>query len=393
MKPSIADTGACHRLRVLAAVIASCSVAGLALGHTIPLVSLVLEHRGFDGAMIGLQGAAPALGILLGSPLVPRLVRLLGARNLLLVSITLVALPVLALSAVENFGQWLGLRFLMGAGAGMLFTVSETWINQVVEDAVRGRWIAVYVTVLAGCTAAGPLLIGFTGIHGVLPFAVPAVIMASGALPLLWLRGRTPDLPGQAAFSAIGFARVAPVICAAVLLFAFMDGLVLSILPLFGLLNGYPPPLAAAMVTALLAGNLFLQFPIGWLADHMDRTRLLAMLALAVLGFSVVLPLVAPGPLLWPSLFLLGASAGGMYTVAVILLGQWYRGADLVAANAAFGMLWGLGHLLGPLGGGAAVQWGGADGLPLVLALATLLFLGLLWRLGGVVPRALRTPI
>ena len=46
---------------------------------------------------------------------------------------------------------------------------------------------------------------------------------------------------------------------------------------------------------------------------------------------------------------LLGAAAGGIYTLALVLIGQHFRGPDLVTANACVGLLWGVGSLLGPL--------------------------------------------
>lgn len=87
-----------------------------------------------------------------------------------------------------------------------------------------------------------------------------------------------------------------------------------------------------------------------------------------VIGLGLPLLMNYPA-LLWPSLVILGAAAGGVYTLAIILIGQAFSGPDLVTANASAGLLWGIGSLLGPLLSGAAMN-GGTHGLPLTLSAA-----------------------
>src|SRR3546814_3441472 len=50
----------------------------------------------------------------------------------------------------------------------------------------------------------------------------------------------------------------------------------------------------------------------------------------------------------YPILFLWGGAAFGLYTVAVTMLGERYRGGELAAANAAFVMMFEIANLTGP---------------------------------------------
>lgn len=361
--------------RALAAIIASVSVVGLSLGLTIPLVSLNLEYRGYDSALIGLMAAMPAIGILAFSPLVPRLVGWLGARRVLWLAIMTGCFAVIIMALHDGYPAWLLLRLILGAANAVLFTVSETWINQLANEHNRGRLIAFYVTVLSLFFAVGPLVISITGSQGTLPFLVAGGILAVAALPLLWLGNVLPVIAGTSSFSVLGFFRVAPSLCAAVALFAFMDGSAISLLALFGLRHGYEESLAALMITALIIGNVFLQFPLGWLADRMNRYALLALCAGVLMLSSLLLTWLVGNVLLWPMLILLGAAAGGVYTLAMIIVGQRFSGAELVTANAAFGTLWGIGVLLGPLIGGISMHLHDPDGLIYCWALAAGLFL------------------
>ena len=81
------------------------------------------------------------------------------------------------------------------------------------------------------------------------------------------------------------------------------------------------------------------------------------------------------GLALWIGLF------SGVYIVAMALVGERFRGPDLVTANAAMGLLWGLGSLTGPALSGAAMDIWDPDGFPGTLAAFTALVLLLtVWR-------------
>ena len=366
--------------RPLLAIIASISAVGLSLGLTIPLVSLSLEQRGVDSTLIGVMASMPAVGILLFSPLVPALVNRLGARLALLGAVVVGAASVFSLTLFDHYIVWLLARAVMGAADALLFTVSETWINHIAHERNRGRLVALYITVLSVCFALGPGLIALVGSQGALPFVLSGMIFCSAALPLLWandgLRMET-ESPG---FSVLGFFRVAPAVSAAVLLFSFLDGSGLSLLPLFGLRHGHDEATAALMISVMLGGNILLQYPLGWLADRFSRDRLLFACGLGFTATALLLPLVVSSVLLWPLLVLLGISAGGVYTLALIMVGQRFHGVDLVTANAAFGVLWGLGSLFGPLCAGLGMAALDPDGLPLTWAALGIIFLVLLWR-------------
>ena len=95
---------------------------------------------------------------------------------------------------------------------------------------------------------------------------------------------------------------------------------------------------------------------------------LAGLAALGVAG-ALLLPLVdLSGRLIVVHLVLLGAVGFGTFTVSLIALGDALTGAELVAANAAFGLLWGLGNFAGALGTGWLMDTVGTIAFPLALA-------------------------
>jgi MFS family permease len=140
---------------------------------------------------------------------------------------------------------------------------------------------------------------------------------------------------------------------------------------------------ALTLLTALLAGYTLAHVPCGWLADRVDRRRLLlAMTAVAAAIYLTVPAAVGSAWLAWPVLFLAGCALSGLWTASVVLLGQRFAGAELAGAYVASGILYGIGTIAGPLLTGIIVDRTSLAVLPLVLAgfCVAYLPLGLLHR-------------
>jgi len=112
-----------------------------------------------------------------------------------------------------------------------------------------------------------------------------------------------------------------------------------------------------------------LQLPLGWLADHMHRHRLLLLcLVTTMIGFLVLPQFVSQsvgGPVF---AFALGGVEGMIYALGVILLGQKFRGADLAAASVLYTGMWGAGTMLGPALVGAGMDIFGENAMSYLIA-------------------------
>jgi MFS family permease len=123
------------------------------------------------------------------------------------------------------------------------------------------------------------------------------------------------------------------------------------------------------MLAAFIVGNAVLQFPIGWLADHMSKRKVMAGCGIVTALGSALIPLSFETWLLWPVLLITGAASAGIYTVALSELGDRFSGTELVAGTASFATMWGGGAIAGALVAGWAIQGFGPDGLPYSIAL------------------------
>lgn len=367
------------------AVTAAVISIGLALGITLPLVSLRLEGWGYGVFSIGVMAAVPAFSSLLGANLTGRLAAWATTPQLMRASLLMGALSVAGLALLPHYAVWLVLRLLTGIALTVVFILGESWINQLAVEHLRGRLVALYGTGYALSQLSGPLLLGVLGTEGDSGFWFSGVLLVVGACLLLG-RGGAPqqEAHGASARQLLHFCRGLPAIAWAVVLFAAFEAMMLTLLPIYALRQGFGQDGALAMVSTVVVGNALLQLPLGWMADRVPRQALFRSCGVALLLASLAIPPLLHTPAIWPALVVFGASAGGLFTLSLILIGERYRDDQLVRANAHVAQLWGIGCLLGPLSTGAASQWISGHALPLLLAGGAAVFIVLAWRRGGV---------
>ena len=164
--------------------------------------------------------------------------------------------------------------------------------------------------------------------------------------------------------------------------------MILTLLPVYCLQQGFTTEVALFMVSTVVVGDAVLQLPIGALADHMSRRTLFTGCAVTLMCSSLAIPLLLNTPAIWPLWVLFGASAGGLFTLSLVLIGERYRDDALVRANAHVAQLWGIGCLLGPLLAGAGSQWISGHALPLLMAVGAAGLVVLTRRRGAFEPAA-----
>ncbi|HMB77513.1 MAG TPA: MFS transporter [Kiloniellaceae bacterium] len=342
------------RIGIVGAIVCT-GIFALTIGLTFPLLAFVLEAQGYDETAIGLNAAMTPLGIMAASPLVPWATKRLAAWQVAVFCLLASGIFLLLLGLTKSYGAFLLLRFLLGISDCGVFVVSETWINQLADRRSRGRVIGIYATALSAGFAAGPLILSVIGIEGFVPFGIAGVLCAASILVVLTIRKATPDVTREKSASPWIFLRLAPTLLLAIGAFAFWESAMLSLFPLFGLDHGLTAAAITFAIAVCVLGNTVFQIPIGWIADMSSRRSvLIACAAVGVLS-AALLPALINGALpLYILLAVWGATAGGLYTMAMAELGDRFSGARLVAGNAAFAVAYGLGGMIGaPITGGA----------------------------------------
>ena len=365
-------------LRAMFAVIVCAGLVGLAFGYSLPLLAIIMERQSIGATLIGLSAASESAAILLFGPFVPRIFRVLGLRRAMFVATLISALALGALAFTDPLYAWFPLRFVLGGAIFLVLIASDIWITQGASSARRGRMVAVYGTAITGGMAVGSLLVPVVGTEGDFPIYIGTAILAAAILPLLLAYGPAPVMEQGGRLRALALILAMPVLFGAVLAFGVIHSGAISLLPIFGLHLGMTVQISSLLVTAFVIGSIVLQFPIGWLADYIERMRTLLACALAGSAAAIILPFsIGTDWLMWISLFVIGGTGVSLYTISLTILGDRYRGGELAAAVSLIAMTLAVGSTFGPLISGVAIEAWDPYGLNLVIIGAYCMVLGL----------------
>ncbi len=355
----------------LAAVLASTVGLGLAYGVGYTVTAVRFQEWGAPGWLTGVAGAVPSLAVVALVPFAPRLAGRFGTVPVMVAGAALVALSFVLMPLLEGVGWWLLLRLLSGAGLTLPWLVGETWINTVVSDRVRGRVLGLYAMLLFSGWAVGPLLVDALGSSGPAPFAVGVAGMVLCAVPLLLARRLAPAVPAHGRVSLVAAVRLAPLAMLAAAVGGVAEFGYISLLPAYAVEAGATTTTSLRLLTVLLVGGICLQVLVGWLADHVDRTRLLAALGTVLAGGAALFAtqVGTGGVPAYLAAFALGGVVVAFYAVGLTMLGERVPTGQLVVANAGFLVSYEVGATVGPVLGGAAMDLWPPHGLALLVAL------------------------
>ena len=383
-----------RRTRSIFACIAAMTTVTITLGLSWPLLAIVLEKQGVPAWLNGLSASAQMIAVLAIAPLGPRLIGWLGNTRVIALGIVGMVVSLGLLPVFDNVWMWFPIRFALGFASELIFTGGDIWINQIARDRTRGRLLGVYGMFVHGGFALGPIGIVLLGSDDWTVLYLGMAVISLGLIPMYFARGNAPRIKGKPRARMFHFLRIAPSLMIAGLMFGLIDSATLSLLPVYGIDKGLDEQTAALLLTMFVIGSVIGQLPIGWLADHVDRRRLLAACVLvSMLSIGCIPFVIGSLALTWTVMILMGISLGSFYVIAMAMIGVRFKDADLVGINASFVFLWGVGGVMGPFFSGSAMDVMGPEGMPLMGVIFCALFLiFLLWRMRVMEPieRAVR---
>lgn len=347
-------------LRAAFAAIASISSIGIALGLAFPLLSIILDNRGYSGAVIGanaaMAGVASVAAVWLVTPCVTRF----GVTGSLVLAALVASVSLMGFYLLDSLWAWFALRTSFHGALTLSFALSEFWINSATSEKRRGLMLGIYATVLSAGFGIGPAILANTGAGGIAPFLIGSVIIAGAALPILAVSARQPALDEHMGSSSafLRYVWVVPLATAAVFVFGAVEQSVLPLMPIYGQRIGFSEATVPYLLMAVAAGNVSLQIPLGMLSDRLpDRRYALYLCGVVGAAGTALIPFVADNTvLLFGTLFVWGGTISGLYTVGLAHLGSRLKGSELALANSAFVFCYCLGMMAGPQVSGIAMD-------------------------------------
>ncbi len=354
------------RTRCLILLIAALSVVSMTSSLLWPILAESLSNRGYSESAISISAAIQFAGIMIVAFAATRIIPWLGVLRSVGLGLALVGAALLVMPFIRDYATWCVLRFILGIGNSLLFTTGDTWINHILEDRVRGRWLGIYSTVGMTGWAVGPIVGATLDPETAWPFlcGLLAVLMTSALLVptrRIAFHFAVDEREDRGSRKLLLVFLAAPTVLLSSAMFGVLEGGMQSFAHLYtmSVLGDEFRQTGYAVIWVGSVGAIFFQYPVGWLADRVHRGWLLVACVMVIALTMSSLPWLihagtAPwwspdGLLLWAVIVLWGGAMGAVFTVGITLLGQRFRSVDLVAANAVFALLFGVGGMAGPL--------------------------------------------
>jgi len=375
-------------------VIAAIFMLMVGAGFISTLVSLRLAEAGWNPMFIGLVATAYFGGLTLGCLYVYRIIGRVGHIRAFAAFVALLSASTLAYSTHQGLVFWGVLRFIDGLCLAGVYVCLESWLSDRAEPGSRGKVLAVYMIALYGGQALGQFLLS-VGERPSMVFVAASILISLSVLPITLTRNTSPIIVAAPALSIRRLFRISPLGFIGATATGLALGSFYGLGAVYAQRLGLNLPGTAAFMSAVIAGGVVLQWPLGWLSDSLDRRRVIVGVMAGATVVSAMIAALGAGPWLLPVGALFGGLSFALYPLCVAHTNDHVTVDERIGASGGLVLVYSGGAAAGPALAAVAVSLFGAAGLFGFIAVCTgsaLIFA--LWRLAArnSVPSHLQQP-
>ncbi|MCX8044089.1 MAG: MFS transporter [Desulfobacterota bacterium] len=331
----------------LPAVLVATFTSGFAFGVALPIASVILEERSVATPLIGLTATIVFVGWALGSPFAGRMIELHGVRRTLFSAMFIAGCCMVGHGLIRSLPFWFFVRLFIGCASAAIFTACETLINRIGTNANRGMYLGLYACAFSASLMVGPAGLWLLQFGTWLPFLVSGIFCCCAAFVVRPFIPQSHE-PAPEATLDLSFVRRIALSLTAMLMAGFLEGALISLIPVYALRRGFGEAQAAMLMSSFMIGHGCMPPLMGLVSDRIGlRSGLLVTYGLGSVSF--VMLIFIPGSI-WIAgmLFIGGAAVGALYPLAIGLLATALSSSELPRGNALTAFCYGIGSIIGP---------------------------------------------
>ena len=342
------------------------------------LVSLRLIQAESSPVVISLVQSAYYVGLTLGALSGGVLIGRVGHHRAFVTFAAVAAICALGYTASNAPLVWVCIRFVTGLCLVGIFNVVESWLNEVSTNTQRGRVFSTYLVVNDLGVGAGQFLIGLADTTGFALFAIASALFSASLIPLA-IAGQhacpTTNHATSGSQLTLGLSglrtvyRDAPLGLLGCLAAGLLTSSFFTMQPVFMRMVGYPVADVAHFMGIALIAALVPQWPVARLADHFDRRRIIAGVALLASSCSLLLFLFHHPVVIQTLGYLYVSLIFTLYGLAISYVNDCIPSNQRVPVSAGLLLIFSLGGSAGPTLVSATMARVGPAGLYLFTAL------------------------
>jgi MFS family permease len=346
-------------------------------------IGLLMVGNGLQSTLLGVRGAiegfstfemsmvmsAYFLGFLGGSRLAPEMIRRVGHVRVFAALGSLISAILLLYAVIPDWIAWTLMRVMIGFCFSGVYVTAESWLNNAATNENRGKALSLYMIVQMLGIISAQAMMNLADPAGFMLFVIPSVLVSLAFAPILLSVAPAPVFDTTKAMSLAQLFHSSPLGCVGMFLLGGVFSALFGMASVWGTLAGLSVLEISLFVSAIFAGGLVLQYPIGWISDRMDRRRLIAAIA-ALCTLAALVPVLSDPGLngLLAVGFLIGGITNPLYALLLAHTGDFLEREDMAAASGGLLFVNGLGAVSGPLVTGWLMERTGPDGFFVVIA-------------------------
>jgi MFS family permease len=369
----------------------------LGAGLQSTLLGVRAQAEGFATSAIGIIMSCYYVGFLVGTTLAPRLIRGVGHVRVFSAFAAVAAASTLAQAVFVTPVVWGAMRLVTGICLAGIYVVAESWLNDRATQETRSRLLALYMIVLYGGLGAAQFLLLASDPGSDTPFMLVASLICLAIVPLVLSAHSAPvvDTPRGVRFRDL--YRRSPLGVVAVLMSGLMSSIVFSLGPVYARQSGMDDAAIAVFMAGSILAGVVTQYPVGMLADRLERRAVIAGVSAlaALLGLWLALSKGVPAGALLVVASVISGLVLSVYSLGVSHVNDRLETSEMVAASSALLLLNGAAAVIGPIVGGVLMDGQGPEAyFGTLAAIAAMLAVFCLWRRSrrAPVPREQRGP-
>ena len=347
-------------------------------------VAMIMLANGLQGSLIGVRASiegysAASAGIILtgyyagflsGALLIPRRIKSVGHVRMFAALASIASISILLHSIHVSFFGWFLMRFISGMCFVGMYTVAESWINDLSENNNRGKALSIYMMVSMAGSAVGQLFLNIANPETASLFMLVSILISISLVPILIVVSKQPDFSVTEFLNVRQLYEASPLGVIAAMMTGLAHGTLWGIGTIYGLKSGLSIEQVSIFMFTFIIGGALNQYLIGYLSDTYDRRTIIVIVAFLAGVFSILALIFGNTfSVLVAITFIFGGLTVPLYALSIAHTNDFLSKREMVAASSGLQLAGGIGLTIGPILGGLAIDIIGASGFWIYLFL------------------------
>jgi len=345
---------------------------------------LFMVGNGLQGTLLGVRGNMEGfstlelsyvmsgyfVGFLFGSRIAPKMIQRVGHVRVFAALGSLISAALIMFPIVVDPIAWAVLRIIIGFCFSGVYVTAESWLNNASSNETRGQTLSIYLIVqMVGIVTAQYLLL-LADPGGFILFILPSVLVSLAFAPILLSVLPAPSFGASKVLTIRKLFKISPTSCVGIFLLGGIFSALFGMSAVYASQQGFKLSHISIFVASIYVGGMVMQYPIGWLSDHMDRRRLAILISVfGVLASLSAMLVSANFWMLVVMMFFIGGVANPLYALLLAYANDYLDYEDMAGASGGLIFINGIGAILGPIVTGQMMDRMGPNGFFLFLAI------------------------